>query len=66
MYAHACTLPFGKAIVNVGVFVVDSSVNIALLDESGNTVVLSADGFTVDDGDGYELVGVGVEGHKVG
>ena len=67
MYAHVCTLPFGKSVVNVGVFVVglNSSVNVVMLDESCGVTVLSADDFTVV-GDRYELVGAGVEGHEVG
>lgn len=62
-----CTSPFGKSVVNVGVFMVglNSSVYVVMLDESCGVTVLSADDFTVV-GDGYELVGVGVEGHEVG
>ena len=71
MHVYVCTLPFGRigkinSVVNVNLFIVGSLVNIAPLDKPGDTIVLSADDVTVDDGDIYELVGVGVEGHEVG
>ena len=64
---HACRLPFCKSVVNGGVFIVclNSSVNVVMLNESCGVTVLSADDFTAV-GDGYELVGAGVEGHEVG
>ena len=67
MQTHACKLPFCKSVVNEGVFIVGlkSLVNVVMLDESCGVTVLSDDDFTVV-GNGYELVGAGVEGHEVG